>query len=115
MLFRSTEDSWSQFVEENGWIKDCLPNFSYGENNERCVVKFKFSLWKKVMRKMTCDFDERCYRKIQLKIMPQELREAGKRDDKKVIINDGMLKLHLNDRREEYNKKILNYKSILNF
>jgi len=41
-----------------------------------------------------------------LRKMSAELKQAMNQGDKKVIINDQMLKLHLNDKREEINKII---------
>ncbi|MFH0972736.1 MAG: hypothetical protein V1768_01930, partial [Patescibacteria group bacterium] len=50
---------------------------------------------------------EKCFKKIQLKIMPRQLKEMANKNTK-VVINDKILKLHVNDRRDKYRKAFLN-------
>jgi len=44
------------------------------------------------------------FKALQLKLLPLELKNLMNRDSR-VIINDQIIKLHVNDRREEYRKK----------
>ncbi len=102
----SEDNLWSRLVVANSWIKNYLPNFNYGPEAERFLIRPKFMWLKKIIGKTQFDWEEARYKKIQLKIMPPVLKEMMKCSDKKVIINDQMLKLHSNDKREEINRVI---------
>jgi hypothetical protein len=106
LLIYDENNYWEVFVQENRWLNKFLPNFEYRESAKRFLIKSKFLWLKKLIHKTTLPFEEKLYRWIQLKIMPRELKEAAAREDKKVIINERMLKLHVNDRRADYNRII---------
>lgn len=98
------EKVYKKFFEANAWIKNYLPNLTAQDNyfvpRHRPV--------KRIFEKIIGGRLERKLKNFQLKIMPQELKDAEKRGDNSVVINDGMLKFHLLDRRAEYKEK---YKS----
>ena len=102
----SEDDMWQRFVEANKWLNKYLPNFKYGEYDRRFIIKPKFVWLKNLIAKTEFGFEQRFYKEIQLRKMSAELKQAMNQGDKKVIINDQMLKLHLNDKREEINKII---------
>jgi len=87
-------DCWRNFIKNNSWIKNYLPNwYGYQTNLRRLSCsKFRLSI-----------FDQP-FKNIQLKIMPQAIKKASKQPDSRVIIADHILKFHLNDRRRQYNE-----------
>jgi len=105
------EKFWKKFIAGNGWIKNHLPNFL----EQRGLIVKKFSPAKMILEKIFLSPHwETLFRKIQLRLMPKELKEAAVlRTDKSVVISDKMLKFHLIDRRSEYREKY--YKKIFNF
>ena len=109
-FIEDTESLWGEFVRQNKWIKKYLPNFYYGVKDERFIVESKWMWWRKMIRKMIYDFDEKFYKLIEMSILPKHLRDGMKRKDKSVIIDEGILKLHSNDKRRKYNREILNFR-----
>ncbi|NCF74884.1 MAG: hypothetical protein GWO87_00130 [Xanthomonadaceae bacterium] len=97
--------TYENFVSQNSWIKKYLPNFAkiipiQQRKINPCFFSFIFLL-------LNFNFLEKIAKKIQLKIMPENLKKlAGKSDG--VIINDDILKFHENDRRKYYRNKFLN-------
>lgn len=98
---------YQKFQQANTWVKNILPNsFSYELNDRRQVnltwpvkaVRFLLALL------LDYDFKEVWQKKIQLKIMPVDLRQMMNRDTR-VVVNEKVLKFHRQDRREEYLKK----------
>ncbi len=100
---------WQKYIQQNKWINEYLPNFQYTAEAEKWAIKFKGEWLKAILEKTELGFENRLYKHIQLGWMAPELRRAMNKGDKRVIINDQMLKLHVNDKREEINSKILNY------
>jgi hypothetical protein len=109
----SEDNLWLRFVAANSWIKNYLSNFNYNKEVERFLIKPRFLWWKKIIGQTQLSWEEAGYKKIQLKILPAVLKEMMGHDDKKVIINDRMLKLHSNDKREEINHKISNFQDTI--
>ncbi|KKS42023.1 hypothetical protein A3H03_01895 [Candidatus Kuenenbacteria bacterium RIFCSPLOWO2_12_FULL_42_13] len=105
----SEDDMWPRFVEANKWLNEYLPNFKYGESDRRFIIKPKLVWLKNLIAKTELGFEQRFYKEIQMRKMPAELKQAMHQGDKKVIVNDQMLKLHLNDKREEINSIISNF------
>ena len=104
------EDSvWQTYIKENSWIKRYLPNFEYGQAVERFIIKSRWVWLKELINRTAFDFEEKLYKKIQLKLMAPELKKMMNKGDNKVIINDKMLKLHTNDKRSEYNRVIFRH------
>lgn len=101
---------WQKYIQQNRWINEYLPNFQYTAEAEKWAIKFKWTWFKEMLEKTELGFENRLYKNIQLGWMAPELKQAMNRGDKKVIINDHILKLHVNDRRREINSKITNYK-----
>ncbi len=107
LLIYDEGEVWEKYIEENSWIGEYLPNFKYGFDERKFRIKPRLLWLKKIIGVTFLGFEQTMYKNIQLKKMAPELRELMNRGDKKVIINDGMLKLHSNDKREDYNKKML--------
>ena len=103
----SENGCWEEFISANDWTGKYLPNFRYRQEAERFLIKPKF-LWLKNFFTLFSKWPtEQTYKKIQLRIMPEVLKNIMNNGDKKVIVSEAMLKLHSNDKREEVNKKLL--------
>lgn len=92
-----------KLINANQWLTDSLPNLKMApsvllgtKRHKRGLIDF-FINWL-----------EQQFKKLQLKILPQKLKSMMNRDTR-VVINDQIIKLHSNDRREEYRGKILNF------
>lgn len=95
-------DYWGTYINENSWIKNYLPNFKFID--ARKYIMHKNCLWlKKITESLF--WGEKIYKKIQMSILPDHLKEALRRGDNSVIMQNNILKLHSNDKRSYYNKK----------
>ncbi len=94
---------WDDFYKANDWIENYLPNWRPNLFSHRRQVKSIGIL--KIFRR-SGGFSNKILKKIQLGLLPEDLKELMNKDTR-VIINDRVLKMHFNDRREEYNKKYL--------
>ncbi len=93
-------DYYQRFLQANSyWLKEYLPNYLPYRPARRLQVKP--SPFVKLFNWLTCAFWEKLARDIQLKIMPDKLKElAGK--DSRVILNNNILKFHSEDNRLKY-------------
>ncbi len=94
-LIFSKSNTWQKFIQANFWLKKYLPNFNFDKAKERKKRKMfftGFSIFDKLESKA---------KKFQLKILPKEIKEKMNKNSN-VIINDKILKMHLNDRRAYY-------------
>ncbi|MDP3043629.1 MAG: hypothetical protein Q8N21_04470 [bacterium] len=112
---------YEKFMEANGWIKEYLPNWqgpfchsrglqhsrkrvgNPGVNRKNLFVPltpgFPVKLGMTVIKQL-----EQKAKKLQLELLPADLKKIMNKDTR-VVINDKILKLHSNDRREEYRRK----------
>lgn len=93
---------YEKFMKANEWIKKYLPNVFSAEMTERrkctpLVAQLKDYTSQKSLF-------ENFLKWMQIKVMPLHLKEMANRDTR-VVISDAMLKFHVNDRRNEYQKK----------
>ncbi|MDD3711104.1 MAG: hypothetical protein PHP37_00655 [Patescibacteria group bacterium] len=80
---------FSKFYQENSWLKKYLPNFS--QSFQLSITPFEF-------KTISPGFIEKILKKIQLNIMPRELKnQAGKSSG--VVLEDNIIKLFLEDKR----------------
>lgn len=98
-IIYNAENIYERLLEENNWIKKELPNWQVKkvEQNKRSKI------YKKIIDLFFARFEPN-FKKIQLKIMPQNMKNLMNKD-KRVVINDSVLKLHVDDRRLEYYEK----------
>lgn len=95
--------TYEKFMEANGWIKEYLPNLNLfvpltpGSRipPKRRAGKCGMTIINRLEQKA---------KKLQLELLPDNLKKIMNKDTR-VVINDKILKLHSNDRREEYRKK----------
>ncbi len=96
----TTKQAYYKLRRANTWIKKYLPN-SYGYKLAFAprVIKTPGRRWiKKTLEKIP---GENLYKQIQLKILPEKLKEL-KNKDSRVVVTDKMLKFHGTDNREKY-------------
>ncbi len=101
-----TDNTYKIFLEANGWIKNYLPNSTGYQLNDRRLIK---SNWfsRSVSMILNLFSFEKLAEKFQLKIMPSGLKEIMNKDSR-VIVNDKILKFHLEDKRVGYLDKFNN-------
>lgn len=91
-------------IEKNDWLIKFLPNWNMSSvAYRRDVGSCPKNLYNKTFNYLFGLFSG-SYKKIQLKILPKELRNIMNKDTR-VVINDKVLKLISNDRRELYAQK----------
>ncbi len=109
LLIYDQDDYWQKYVQQNSWINEYLPNFQYTAEMEKWKINFRGEWLKRLWEKTEMGFENVVYKNIQLAWMAPVLKHTMNRGDKKVIINDRILKLHVNDKREEINSKIIQF------
>ncbi len=99
--------TYEKFAEANGWIKEHLPNWRV-ENDIKNNLPQRTccALFNPCRNVLNLLFNrlERKVKKLQLELLPADLKNLMNKDTR-VVINDKILKLHSNDRREEYRSK----------
>jgi len=100
---------YHKFLDANLFIKKKILNFQPRINNEKLIVENNILI--KVIRKFLDvifsflnknNILEKFLKNLQLAKMPKNLKKLAEEKNKKVIINDHILKFHENDRREYY-------------
>lgn len=99
-----TKNFYKKLINENKWLISQLPNWKKGIVSEKRKIKPRKSVFYHDIIDMFIGGLEPWAKKKQLQIMPESLARAINHPSKAVVINDKFLKLHVNDRREEYNK-----------
>ncbi len=95
--------TYQKLINANQWLTNSLSNWQLNSQNQQSKnvglspntvfgIKFQNKL-------------EQQFKKLQLKILPQKLKSMMNCDSR-VVINDELIKLHSNDRREEYRRKM---------
>lgn len=100
-------DTYQKFHNANQWIKKTLPNsFGYQPNDRRTVKNGLLSYLITQSSNLLWNWPlfEKLAKIYQLKIIPPVLKEMMN-EDTRVVVNDGMLKFHRDDRRLEYQNK----------
>lgn len=85
---------FKNFWEQNQWIMNYLPNLTPGSTSKRlsCRPLLRCSVF--------CP--EHFIKSLQYKFMPPKLRQAAQRETSDVVLADGVIKLHLQDRRRDF-------------
>jgi len=96
---------YEEFMEKNNWLKNYLPNWRPAVWSERRDSGSGPNVFYHDLIDMFFGGLEPWFKKVQLKLMPRRLKELMNRDTR-VVANDKVLKLHANDRREEYKEKL---------
>ncbi|MFH1192130.1 MAG: hypothetical protein V1655_01515 [bacterium] len=98
------EKTYEKFMDKNLWIKKYLPNADLYLTSPEKNLTSKKSLLYFIFYFSIFIIPEKLAKKIQLIVMPKNLRQMSNKDTK-VILNNSMLKFHDKDRREEYYNK----------
>lgn len=106
----SEKEMYPRFYVANTWVEHLVPHRSvYTLNQRRKVSLGKTSpVVKKTFEWILSRLSwlERSLQRLQLAILPDELREAMNKDTR-VVLNNQMIKCHPNDRREEIRKAFI--------
>jgi len=100
---------FSDFFQSNPWAKNIFPNAFGAEVSSRRKIQIRAlgKIFKKIFEILLSVFPkkilERIFQNIQMKIMPQNLKKAANVNTN-VVFSDTILKFHIKDRREEYNR-----------
>jgi len=98
------DNYYEKLINHNLWLKKTLPNWKKNTPSNRLQIKNKkyfFSNFYNYCFDFLFGNFENIIKKFQLKIMPEILKQKMNQD-KSVIINDQILKLHINDRRKNF-------------
>ncbi len=93
-----------RLMQANQWLKNYLPNIDFFISNQSYNPALKFrSKAPFILRSFHnfLNFLEIRLKRLQLKIMPKALKEKANLSSQ-VVIKDGVLKLYLTDRRQEF-------------
>jgi hypothetical protein len=98
------DKTYEKFIKENSWLKNYLPNLLPVIPSQKRRVDSKFKCF--ILQVFNFNFWEKFTKKIQLKILPSNLKNMANYDTR-VILNDSMLKFHDQDSRKEYQNKFI--------
>lgn len=96
-----------QLMMANNWLYEYLPNGDFVISNQSYRESPRYWLRPKLVSQFfcrLCDYCEKKARLLQLFIMPAALKEKANLDSR-VIIDTGVLKLYLVDRRQEFRRR----------
>ncbi|MEK7203438.1 MAG: hypothetical protein AAB653_03925 [Patescibacteria group bacterium] len=106
------EGIYEKFIQANIWLKNYLTNWQKQICLNKQIVRSKMFQFYYNAIDLFIGFLEQRFKTLQLKLLPQKVKSMMNRDSR-VVVNDQIIKLHINDRREEYNKnyelRITNY------
>ena len=100
----SRNNAYEKFIEANSWLKNYLSNWQPLKMSWRRDAGKGLPNIYRVMVNALLGWSESIFKKIQFQLMPKNLKEAANKNTS-VIIGNEIIKLHGNDRREEYRKK----------
>ncbi|MCK5320715.1 hypothetical protein KAJ61_05005 [Candidatus Parcubacteria bacterium] len=98
------DNSYLKLINANVWLKECLPNWLPAYSGRARDVGSSFSDFYRDFIDMLIGGADSLLKKIQLRIMPNVLHRQMNIDTR-VVVNDKILKLYVNDRREEFRGK----------
>ncbi|MBU0636946.1 MAG: hypothetical protein ABH818_01585 [Patescibacteria group bacterium] len=102
-LLYNTDETYQKLIKANKWLNARLPNWQLNNTSECCQTgQLLFKFYHNFIDLFFCYLEQR-FKTLQLKILPQKLKNM-KNNDTRVVINDQIIKLHSNDRREKYNR-----------
>lgn len=99
-LFRDREKKFLNFWKMRFLHLSANAGFAH-----RIMLKWLGVFVKRLAEFFLEDWSNGFAKQIQVRVMPESLRDARKREDRGVVLSDTMLKFHLLDRRAEYRQK----------
>jgi hypothetical protein len=106
------DNTFEKFINKNDWLKNYLPNWQSSEASHRYDAGQGFSWFYRDTIDMFFGGLEKRIKEFQMEIMPRQIKDMMNLDNR-VVVDDGIIKLHVNDRREEYLEKFKMQKSRL--
>lgn len=97
---------YEKFIQANGWLKNYLPDWEKQIYSSKRTAGSGPSRFCRDVVDLFFGGLEPQFKALQLKILPAELKKLMNQDSR-VVVNDQVIKLHANDRREEYGGKFL--------
>jgi hypothetical protein len=98
------ESTFERFMAANGWVNEFLPNWEPAPLAPRRDAGRAYSRFYRDMVNVLFGGLEDFFKRFELSRLAPDLKKILN-NDKRVIMNDRMLKMHANDRREEYRRK----------
>lgn len=98
------DNAYLELINANDWLKECLPNWLPFYSGHTRDVGLPFSDFYRDFIDLLIGGADSLLKKIQLRIMPDILHRQMNIDTR-VVVNDKILKLYVNDRREEFREK----------
>lgn len=95
--------TYEKFRQANQWVKKFLPNiYDYKVSNRRNKTLSRSC--GRIFEKLFSDYFENLAKKIQLKILPKDIKMRANQNTN-IVITDGILKFHIKDTRAEIRDK----------
>lgn len=102
-----TNNYYQQLIKQNKWLANYLPNWQTTIHNyRRFINKTKPKLWHIIIEKIL-GWLENLAKKFQYKVMAETIKNSMNKNSQ-VVVNDHVLKLHTEDRRQLFHEKYLN-------
>lgn len=98
--------AYREFMLANSWISEFLPNWAPSQPVPARDAGPGFSDFYRDIVDMLIGGADQIVKRIQLRIMPEVLH-CAMNIDTRTVVNDKILKLYINDRREEYRERYL--------
>ncbi|MFH0955810.1 MAG: hypothetical protein V1801_01170 [Candidatus Falkowbacteria bacterium] len=96
--------TYQKFIKANQWLYADLPNWQpVNPARQRQVKPFLSEFYRDVINLFIGGLEPQ-FKSLQLKLLPPQLKNLMNQDSR-VVVNDQIIKLHANDRREEYRGK----------
>ncbi|PIR13369.1 hypothetical protein COV49_02530 [Candidatus Falkowbacteria bacterium CG11_big_fil_rev_8_21_14_0_20_39_10] len=97
-------NTYEKFIKANSWLRDFFPNWrESGASHRRDVGRPLPKLYYYILD-FVFGWAEGLMQKFQIKILPDNLKNLINKDTR-TVVNDRVIKLYSNDRREEYREK----------
>lgn len=97
------DETYEKLIRTNSWLNNYLPNWQLFEAIGSRQAGRVFSGFYHDAIDLLFGGLEQYFKEIQLKLMPPVIKMMMNKDSR-VVINDDIIKTHVNDRREEYRK-----------
>jgi len=95
---------YEKLITANNYIFDLLPNWKTNEIHHERQIMASSVFWQKFSSSLVKYF-EKYLKNWQIKRFPSVIKDLLNKDTR-VVVGDDIIKLHVNDRREEFRKNV---------